>query len=498
MKGVTFVEFENKDSENAVYHYNPDFDTDIDAGFDPDEYREESDYEYDPVKRTVNYDYTELTALEQYLENAEKEGLRLREFNRNKFYFEKSEPRTVRYSCVVFKDESRSDGLNKEFVELCKGAGWKLAAFDKEIDELYIFRTLDKNADPIMTDDRQTLSFAARKNVKRNIIEMMAWPLFYLSFVMVDVLSDVSLGKFTLFNSENITDLAILLMWLISLAFLTTFFLCWYTKQKRHIDRNERIEFLDIRQAEKQYRIKNAVYSCGCMLLFGVYIYFDGGYFDTSYRAVCSMFFSLPAAIFVYAALTGKGFDLPLYHYRKRRALAALGAVCVFAAVSAVSMLTGSSLSASVKDKMLTKEEALVSVSDFGCDKQTAKDSFDCDATRFFQKYTVISYCADDACENDVWEIRYQVFVSDSPSMRNHYIENAVSDMEYKNTIKLDKSDEKWDEVYYCEYKDGVTGEIRRVDRMTVKGNTVIYPTYLPDSEAGAFFDLLYSRLFTN
>ena len=490
------MKFDNKDNENAVYRYNPDFESDMDTGFDPDEYREESDYEYEPVKRTVNYDYTELTALEQYLENAEKEGLRLRELDRNKFYFEKCEPRNVRYSCVVFKDENRSDGLNKEFVELCKGAGWTLAAFDKNIDEFYIFRTSDKNADPIMTDDRQTLSFAARKNVKRNIIEMMAWPLFYLNFVIVDVLSDVSLGKFTLLNSENFTDLAILLMWLISLAFLTTFFLRWYTKQKRHIDRNERIEFLDIRQAEKQYRIKNAVYTCGCMLLFGVYIYFDGGYSDTSYRAVCSLFFSLPAAIFVYASLTGKGFDLPIYHYRKRRIFAALGAVCVFAVVSAVSILIGNSLSASVKDKMLTKEKALISVSDFGCDKQTAQDSFDCDATRFFQKYTVISYCADDDCENDVWEIRYQIFVSDSPAMRNKYIEKAVSDMAYKNTVKIDKSDEKWDEVYYGEYKDGKTGAIRRVDRLAVQGNTVIFPINLPDSEAGHFFSLIDSRLF--
>lgn len=70
--------------------------------------------------------------------------------------------------------------------------------------------------------------------------------------------------------------------------------------------------------------------------------------------------------------------------------------------------------------------------------------------------------------------------------------------MEYKNTVKLDKSDEKWDEVYYCEYKDGVTGEIRRVDRMTVKGNTVIYPMDMPDSGAGHFFDMLYSRLFAD
>ena len=489
MKGVASVEFENKANGNDDYNYNPDF--------DPDEYREESDYEYDPVRRTVNYDYTELTALEQYLENAEKEGLRLREFDRNKFYFEKSEPRTVRYSCVVFKDESRPKGLNKEFVELCKGAGWTLAAFDKEIDEFYIFRTSDKNADPIMTDDRQTFSFAARKNVKRNIIEMMAWPLFYLSFVMVDVLSDVSLGKFTLFNSENFIDLAILLMWLISLVFLTTFFLRWYTKQKRRIDRGEKIEFLDIRQSERQYRIKNTVFACGCMLILGLYIYFDGGYFDASYRVICSMFFSLPAAFSVYAALTGKGFRLPFYRAGKKRALAALGAVGVFAAVSAVSILTGNALSASVKDKMLTEEKTLVSVSDFGCDKQKAEISFDCDATRFFQKYTVISYCADDDCENDVWQIRYQVFVSDSPSMRNQYIENAVSDMEYKNTIKIDKSDEKWDEVYYCEYKDGLTGKIRRVDRMTVKGNTVIYPTYMSESEAGHFFDLIYSRLFT-
>ncbi|MGN1443310.1 MAG: DUF2812 domain-containing protein, partial [Acutalibacteraceae bacterium] len=249
MKGVTSVEFENKDNENAVYHYNPDFDTDIDAGFDPDEYREESDYEYDSVKRTVYYDYTELTALEQYLEKAEKQGLRLREFDRYKFYFEKCEPRTIRYSCVVFKDENAPDGLNKEFVELCKGAGWTLAAFDKNIDEFYIFRTLDKNADPIMTDDRQTLSFAARKNVKRNLFINLIYPVICMLSVAENIWFDAGLDATSLFNSVNILNLMLLMLWALSISIPAAFYLDWYRKQKRRIDRGEKIKFLDIGQA---------------------------------------------------------------------------------------------------------------------------------------------------------------------------------------------------------------------------------------------------------
>lgn len=496
MKGVAFVEFENKDNENAVYHYNPDFESDMDTGFDPDEYREESDYEYEPVKRTVHYDYTELTALEQYLENAEKQGLRLRELDRYKFYFENCEPRTVRYSCVVFKDESRSGGLNKEFVELCKGAGWTLAAFDKTTDELYIFRTADKNADPIMTDDRQTLSFAARKNVRRNLFINLIYPVICMLSIAENVWFDVGLDATSIFKSVNILNIMLLMFWVLSISIPAVFFLDWYRKQKRRIDRGERIEFLDIGRAEKRYKVMSLVFIGGSILMLGCSMFCDGGYFTKMQRILVYSFFSLLISLYLHSAIKGKGFDLPVYKYRKRRVFAVLGAVCVFAAVSVVSILIGNSLSASAKDKMLTKENVLVSVSDFGCDKIYAQDSFDCDATRFFQLYTAKSDCTDDDCENDVWRIRYQIFVSDRPSMRNKYIKNAVSDMEYKNTIKIDKSDEKWDEVYYCEYKDGKTGEIRRVDRLVVEGNTVIYPTYLPDSEAGHFFSLIDSRLF--
>lgn len=466
--------------------------------FDPDEYREESDYEYDPVKRTVNYDYTELTALEQYLEKAEKEGLRLRELARNKFYFEKCEPRTVRYSCVVFKDGRRPKELNQEFVELCKGAGWTLAAFDKEIDELYIFHTPDKNADPIMTDDRQTLAFAARKAVKRNLLQTLILPLLYITDAIGDILMRVSFDKSGLFDAENIISSAFLILWLVLLLVPTGFFLRWYIRQRRHIGRGERIEFLDIGQAEKQYRIKNILYACCCILPLGLYLYADGGYWDGYFRILYDILFSLPVGVSVYCALKGSDFGLPFYRAGKRRLLAGLGASAVFCVASVGSVLIGNSLSVPAKDKMLTEKEALISVTDFGCDKQKAEDYFDCDATRFFQKYTVISDCMDDGCENEVRRIQYQIFVSDSPSMRTQFIENAVSDMEYANTIKLDKSDGKWDEVYYCEYKDGVTGEIHRVDRMTVKGNMVIYPMRLPDSKAGAFFDLIESRLFTS
>ncbi|MGN1195849.1 MAG: DUF2812 domain-containing protein, partial [Acutalibacteraceae bacterium] len=272
------MDFENKDNANAVYHYNPDFDTDIDAGFDPDEYREESDYKYDPVKRTVNYDYTELTALEQYLENAEKEGLRLREFDRYKFYFEKCEPRTVRYSCVVFKDENRPDGLNKEFVELCKGAGWTLAAFDKKTDGLYIFRTSDKNADPIMTDDRQTLSFAARKTVRRNLFINLIYPVICMLSIAENVWFDVGIDATSLFKSVNILNIMLLVFWVLSISIPTAFFLDWYRKQKHRIANGERIGFFDIRQAEMRYKVRNIIFICGFVLMLGLLMFCDGGY----------------------------------------------------------------------------------------------------------------------------------------------------------------------------------------------------------------------------
>lgn len=491
------MEFDNKDNENAVYRYNPDFESDMDTGFDPDEHREESDYEYEPVKRTVNYDYTELTALEQYLENAEKQGLRLRELDRYKFYFEKCAPRTVRYSCIVFKDENRSDGLNKEFVELCKGAGWTLAAFDKNIDEFYIFRTADKNADPIMTDDRQTLSFAARKNIRRNLFINLIFPVICMLSIAENAWFDAGLDATSLFQSVNILNIMLLLFWVLSISIPAVFFLEWYRKQRSRIDSGERIRFLDISQSEKRYRGKNILYICGSVLMLGCSMFCDGGYFPKMQRILVCSFFSLLISLYLHSAIKGKGFDSPIYHDRKRRIFAVLGAVCVFAAVSAVSILIGNSLSASVKDKMLTREKALISVSDFGCDKQTAHNSFDCDATRFFQKYTVESDCTDADCENDVWRLRYQIFVSDSPAMRNKYIESVLSDLPCVDVKMRSAPDKSWDEIYDCRYRDGETGKIKACSQIAVRNNTVVYLDCITESENESFFDRLYSRLFS-
>lgn len=492
------MEFENKESENAVYHYNPDFESDSDTGFDPDEYREESDYQYEPVKRTVHYDYTELTALEQYLENAEKQGLRLREFDRYKFYFEKCEPRIVRYACVVFKDENAPDGLNNEFVELCKGAGWTLAAFDKNIDELYIFRTSDKNADPIMTDDRQTLSFAARKNVRRNLFINLIYPVICMLSVAENIWFDVGLDATSLFKSVNILNIMLLMFWVLSISIPAAFFLDWYRKQKRRIEREERIEFLDIGRAEKRYKVMSVLYICGSVLMLGFSMFCDGGYFTKTMRIFDCSFFSLLISLYLHSAIKGKGFDLPIYKYRKRQALAVLSALCAFAAVSAVSILIGNSLPASVEDKLLTEEKALVSVSDFGCDKRRKEDSFDCDATRFFQMYTVKSDCTDDECKNDVWRIRYQIFVCDSPSMCNKYIESVLSDLPYDNMKKRSEPDNGWDGVYDFRYQDGETGKMKTCSQIAVRNNTVVYLDYIAESENESFFNLLYNRLFTD
>ena len=73
------------------------------------------------------FDYTELFAVAEYLQLQEERGFRLKEFRSHFWVFEKSEPKKIRYTAVLFR--AKGTMSRKEFVEKYPNA---VAAFLEE------------------------------------------------------------------------------------------------------------------------------------------------------------------------------------------------------------------------------------------------------------------------------------------------------------------------------------------------------------------------------
>lgn len=64
----------------------------------------------DELRENFYFNYTDLSAIEEYLALKEKEGLRLKEIDGDKMVFTKAEPReNIRYCAEIYAGSSRDD-----------------------------------------------------------------------------------------------------------------------------------------------------------------------------------------------------------------------------------------------------------------------------------------------------------------------------------------------------------------------------------------------------
>ena len=108
------------------------------------------------------------TGIEEYLENMALRGWKVIKTNLYVWKFERIEPQKLRCNVSYFPKASIYDPKpteeQEDFVELCKHAGWELAA---EKGELKVFYNEDENAVPIETDplvELQSIKKACREN----------------------------------------------------------------------------------------------------------------------------------------------------------------------------------------------------------------------------------------------------------------------------------------------------------------------------------------------
>lgn len=108
------------------------------------------------------------TGIEEYLEHMALRGWKVVKTNLYVWKFERIEPQKLRCNVSYFPKASMYDPKptdeQEDFVELCKHAGWELAA---EKGELKVFYNEDENAVPIETDplvELQSIKKACREN----------------------------------------------------------------------------------------------------------------------------------------------------------------------------------------------------------------------------------------------------------------------------------------------------------------------------------------------
>lgn len=195
---------------------------------------------------SVNFTYQDLTAMEEFLEAKQQEGLQLVDYTSSLMKFKKCEPSESRYSCEIFLDRNRPD-FDKDFVEMCESGGWKYICTDNA--GLYIFKTDDENVTDIMTDDKMKLSLIA-KSVGRSAILAALLALAYIA-----VYYFLSYGM--LFKSHDIMSSSLLIS---SAVIMATMLLsrivdvvakvAWFIKRKLEVKQGKKLRFNNLNDFE--------------------------------------------------------------------------------------------------------------------------------------------------------------------------------------------------------------------------------------------------------
>ncbi|MCM1544222.1 MAG: DUF2812 domain-containing protein [Ruminococcus sp.] len=224
----------------------------------------------DKITYAQEFTYKDLTAMEEFLEEKHREGLRLVKLDKDTMTFEKCEPSWVKYSCEIFANGD-TFFVDREFVQMCEAGGWRFVAFDEK--GLYVFKTYCKDTTDIMTDDKMKLSIIAKTLWRKAVFSMLGSLALYVIQIalwmhMMDFEDIVS-------SSDALAAIAMVPMILLSyIARLGGEFL-WLIKRKAEVGRGEKLRFNN--QADKDkyalYDAIEAIITCMLFLVMTMWFY---------------------------------------------------------------------------------------------------------------------------------------------------------------------------------------------------------------------------------
>ncbi len=383
------------------------------------------------VKEEMVFYYTELTAIEKYLTQKEKTGLKLQKIENGRFHFLKSEQRKIKYSAVIFTGYS----VKNDFIATCENQGWEFVC--SYLDELYIFRTQNSDAAEIMTDEKENFKTVAKRAfLQPGYITFSFYALFLLFRVIF------FRNHFEGIIATDTEDCAVLMLVLFS--FLQTVikllhFACWYCKSRRAIKENKKIPFSDLNKAEKTAKIWNVINLVHPVLLLITALFVGSGYSDITVICwVCGIIF----IINLFALMNNEA--------RKTENKRKYAVFAVASLVSVLSVFAITQWSKGEYNKNLNElpyaDSVPVSVADLventeNCTNKIIKSK----VTRFGQHYIFSSVYKTDN-EEEYLSVYYQVLISEHPWVLRDY----VSLIHKENDNELIKADNNygWDELY--------------------------------------------------
>jgi len=120
------------------------------------------------MKKFLTYNYTDLSALKEYLEEMALKGWELVNI-RSFAEFKKCVPHRIRYNVELVPTAEYETNIvserSKEFIDMCEQSGWR---FVSNITNLYVFATEDENIPDIMTDNTERVELIKKTSKKQH------------------------------------------------------------------------------------------------------------------------------------------------------------------------------------------------------------------------------------------------------------------------------------------------------------------------------------------
>ncbi len=437
--------------------------------------------EKDIIRIPFTFNYTELTAVEEYLCEQEEKGLRLKEIDGKNFVFEKAEPRKIRYSAELY-----TGSFPVDFKDTCENEGWECAGVYN--NELFIFRTQNSDITEIMTDENDKFRIIAKRVLLQpGYLWFSGWVIFRLIHLLFLRSDYEPLIETSIYSWIEITLVTFYLTH--TLLRLIEFF-TFLQKSKKRVKTGERIPFSNLKEHKQSYAANKVAVIFLLLLEFALILILGLGYVESEWFFIMCGVPVLVVAVSevddcVKKCFKGKaGFILTL-------AVALLIAAGTFAAEYYNRQLYAENTA------LLSNEESLpVSLSDFGIEEKNCENSVKgVDATRLAQCYNFYSKKEKEYQDEETQWLYYQVFVSDYPEIRQRHINKLIKLYNKRGAVimKMETGDAGWDE-YYREFNSGEMTELG----FAVKDNMVIYVDICWKESQKDFFEVAYEKLFAD
>lgn len=404
------------------------------------------------------FEYTDITAINEFLEEKEANGLKFKGFDvgTGDFLFERCAPRKVKYSAVVFryKEEVAYENRNG-FIKMCEDStSWQFVSLYK--DELYIFRSEREENTEIMTDKEQALKITVRANIKRRLIKSILPCLSILLTIVnlniVNTLSDLLSSKYIV-----VQYIPMLIATLIYIAAQSIAYLRWYKKSKHSINEGGDIIYRNFKQVLTDEKRKDIWVS----LFFSIFFGFG---FAVNFNLGWKYYIISLLGSLVFLLICGICLLSPEKRIEKRNKFGSILCILfifVICAQSAVDFGLSSSDTVPCQyneagEVILTESSIPLTITDLGYDGTDIYNSVYGSSSFLAEKYSYHSSCDDEVLYYDIFSSKYQ-------PLRERYIDEVFAEAEkYREgqvTIKQMKSGGKC-EKSLCIYDNVNKGDI--------------------------------------